>query len=277
MRPVTVVCCVVVWSISPAVGWAQEADDPESVQSPTASSTPDLGTPGDQPATFFAGQKPDSRSFWAPFAEIPRDFVRFGSFDSLKIVGLGAAGAAGAHRWDDGGIAHAQRHMPANTYRAGNVGGNFYFQTGSAFGLYAIARMSGSNRTAALGADLLRAQILTQGIVQAGKITTQRTRPDGSNDYSLPSGHAASAFATASVLHRHFGWVVGVPAYAFGAYVGAARMSANRHHLSDVIMGAAVGIAAGRTVTVGHGKTRFAMGVSPTSGGAAVTFSKEGR
>ena len=278
MRPVTVVCCVVVWLISPAVGWAQEADDPQSVPSPTATSAPaDLGTPGDQPATFFAGKKPDSQSFWAPFAEIPRDFVRFGSFDTMKVVGLGAAGAAGAHRWDAGGVAHAQRHMPANTYRAGNVGGNFYFQTGGAFGLYAIARMSGSNRTAALGADLLRAQILTQGIVQAGKTTTQRTRPDGSNDYSLPSGHAASAFATASVLHRHFGWGVGVPAYAFGAYVGAARMSANRHHLSDVIMGAAVGIAAGRTVTIGHGKTRFAMGVSPTSGGAAVTFSKEDR
>ena len=49
-------------------------------------------------------------------------------------------------------------------------------------------------------------------------------------------------------------------------------MSANKHHLSDVIMGAAFGIAAAHTVTIGSGRTRFDMGVSPTHGGGAVTF-----
>ena len=52
-------------------------------------------------------------------------------------------------------------------------------------------------------------------------------------------------------------------------------MSANKHYMSDVIMGAAVGIASGRAVTIGVGGAQFDMGVSPTQGGAAVTFTKQ--
>jgi membrane-associated phospholipid phosphatase len=140
--------------------------------------------------------------------------------------------------------------------------------------VYSAARLSGSATLAAAGADLLRAQVLGQGIVQAGKLATNRTRPDGSNNHSLPSGHTASAFATAAVLQRHFGWKAGATAYAFGAYVAASRMSANKHHFSDVVLGAAIGIAAGRTVAVGSGAARFEMGMAPAPGGAAVTFTK---
>ena len=58
-------------------------------------------------------------------------------------------------------------------------------------------------------------------MVQALKYTVRRERPDGSNNKSFPSGHAASAFATATVLQRHYGWKVGAPAYALGSYVAA--------------------------------------------------------
>jgi hypothetical protein len=225
--------------------------------------------------TEDAGQKPIDPSFWAPFKAIPRDFVRFASVDTVRVVGIGVGGAVMAHNWDDSGIARARAHLNPRTFRPGNIGGNFYVQTGAAVGLYSLARVAGSEKLSAVGADLVTAQILTQGIVQAGKAATRRTRPDGSDNHSLPSGHAASAFATATVLQRHYGWTVGVPAYTFGAYVATARMAANRHHLSDVLAGAAVGIAVGRTVTVGVGNNRFAMGVAPTSGGAAVTLTKQ--
>ncbi len=91
-------------------------------------------------------------------------------------------------------------------------------------------------------------------MVQALKFTVQRERPDGSNSQSFPSGHASSAFATAAVLHRHYGWKVGAPAYALGSYVALARMSWNRHHATDVVMGAGFGIAAARTVTMTVGE-----------------------
>ena len=52
-------------------------------------------------------------------------------------------------------------------------------------------------------------------------------------------------------------------------------MSANKHHMSDVIMGAAVGIASARAVTLAVGGAQFSVGVAPTQGGAAVTFTKK--
>ena len=40
-------------------------------------------------------------------------------------------------------------------------------------------------------------------------------------------------------------------------------------------MGAAMGIASARAVTVGVGGAKFNLGVAPTQGGAAVTFTKQ--
>jgi hypothetical protein len=57
-----------------------------------------------------------------------------------------------------------------------------------------------------------------------------------------------------------------VPAYGFATYVAMSRLSANKHHMSDVIMGAAVDPAAGRAVTVGGGGAKFDMSVVPTQG-----------
>jgi len=88
---------------------------------------------------------------------------------------------------------------------------------------------------------------LSQLHVQALKFTVQRTRPDGSDNYSFPSGHSAGAFATAGVLQHHYGWKAGVPATLVAGYVATARVHDNRHYLSDVIFGGAMGIAAERT------------------------------
>jgi membrane-associated phospholipid phosphatase len=265
----TVLVCLAI----PSAGFAQTLTLPSvPLGQPVVPRGP--GAPdGDTPATRFAAPKADG--FWAPFTAVPGDFVRFMSMDTLKLVGIAGAGAAVASRWDGHAIEQVQERMQSGSATAGNVGGKFLVQIGASFGVYSFARATGNDRLSAVGGDLLRAHILSQGVVQAGKFMTRRPRPDGSNNHSLPSGHTASAFATASVLQRHYGWKVGAPAYGFGAYVAASRMSANKHNLSDVMMGAAIGIAAGHTVTIGRGKTKFEMGVAPTIGGAAITFSKK--
>lgn len=227
----------------------------------------------DRPESTLAASADDA--FWAPFAAIPRDFVQFVSPETLRLLGAGSATAFAAHQWDRQGIEEAQEHFRPSMFTAGNVGGGFLLQTGASLAAYSIGRFTGNETIASVGADLVRAQALSQGVVQAAKFATRRARPDGSDRYSLPSGHTASAFATATVLQEHFGWKIGLPAYGFGAYVAASRMSANKHHLSDVLLGATIGIAAGRTVTIGSGKARFGMGVAPTQGGAAITFTKK--
>ena len=79
------------------------------------------------------------------------------------------------------------------------------------------------------------------------------------------------------MLQRHFGWKVGIPAYAVASYVAASRIQMKRHYLSDVAFGAALGIVAGRTVTVGHGDARFAVAPIATAGGGGVGFTWIGR
>jgi membrane-associated phospholipid phosphatase len=127
-----------------------------------------------------------------------------------------------------------------------------------------------------VGSELLRAQLLAQTISGAIKVTVNRTRPDGTN-LSFPSGHAAVSFASATVLHRQFGWKAGVPAFALATYIGASRIQSKRHYLSDVAFGAAIGIASGRTITIGKGETRFSVTPMPLSGGAGLSITLVGR
>ena len=94
-----------------------------------------------------------------------------------------------------------------------------------------------------LGSDLIRAQVLTRVVTQGIKLTVRRARPDGGN-FSFPSGHSSGTFATATVLQCHFGWKAGVPAYALATYVAGSRLQENRHYVSDVMFGAAIGILA---------------------------------
>lgn len=277
MRDAVAACCVAGCLMFPGMSVAQTRVAPPTVSAtPSTPSTPPSGGVTFPLPTIFNPTEParPSAGFWTPLKAIPDDFARFFSRDALKIVAIGGAGALAAHQWDGEVVEESQEHLRRSVFEPGNIGGGFLVQTGASFGLYSVARLTGSDDLAALGADLTRAHILAQGIVHAAKFASRRARPDGSDRYSLPSGHTASAFATATVLQQHFGWKAGIPAYGFGAYVAASRMSANKHHLSDVLLGAAIGVAAGRTVTVGLGKAQFSAGVAPTRGGAAITFTK---
>ncbi|MGE3275150.1 MAG: phosphatase PAP2 family protein [Vicinamibacterales bacterium] len=217
---------------------------------------------------------PGRRPVASPFRSIAGDFGRFFRADTMRLLVAAGSGAILARMADREVVEESQEHLSPRVFEAGNIGGSFLVQTGASFGTWIVGKATGSAEVQLLGSDLIRAQVLSQGVVQGMKFATRRQRPDGSDRFSFPSGHTASAFATADILQQHYGWKAGVPAYGFASYVAAARMSANKHHLSDVVMGAAVGIAAARTVTIGWGGQRFDLGVAPTAGGAAVMFTK---
>jgi membrane-associated phospholipid phosphatase len=270
---------VATWCLAACLTWPAAAaaqTSPDLSSEAAALDVRPASSPAVQPEDAQAGATfpvPRPR-FWQPLTAIPGVFVRLFSADALRVMAVGGMGALAAHQWDNAGIEAATLHFRPDVFSAGNIGGGFKVQTAASIGLYSIGALAGSHTFSSVGADLVRAQTLSQTVVQVGKLATRRARPDGSDRRSLPSGHTASAFATATVLHHHFGWRAGIPAYGFGAYVAASRMSANKHHLSDVLLGATVGIVAGRTVTVGSGATRFAMSVAPTAGGAAIMFTK---
>lgn len=74
-------------------------------------------------------------------------------------------------------------------------------------------------------------------------------RPDGSDNKSFPSGHTSVSFAAAATLQNRYGWKVGVPAQFVAAFVGLSRVEANKHHVHDVLVGAAIGEASGFLIT----------------------------
>ncbi|WP_099465667.1 phosphatase PAP2 family protein [Parabacteroides provencensis] len=82
--------------------------------------------------------------------------------------------------------------------------------------------------------------------VNALKYSVHVKRPDGSKNNSFPSGHTAMAFMTATMLHKEYG-LTRSPWYSVGAYsiasaTAVSRMMNNRHWLSDVMVGAGIGI-----------------------------------
>jgi hypothetical protein len=212
------------------------------------------------------------------FKKYPSDVKRFWSKENAVSLGIGGGFTALAHIWDDNLRKEVSRNSQLNEIlEPGNTYGSFYLQTGLAFGTYVLGRTAGRPHLAVVSADIVRAQFLGQTYVQLIKLAVRRERPDGSK-YSFPSGHSTTAFATASVLQRHYGYKIGIPAYTLAAYVGGARIAGNRHYLSDVIFGAAVGFASGHTVIRGHAKRSLEVKPVVTPGGfaLAVTFGPSG-
>jgi membrane-associated phospholipid phosphatase len=201
------------------------------------------------------------------------DFKHFFSADTVKVMSYVTLAAIATAPWDREGVNNGF-NIPTALFESGNAIGQFAFQASAGLATYGIGKAVGNQKAALVGRDIVRAQILSQVLVQTVKYSVRRDRPDGSNNKSFPSGHSSSAFATATVLQRHYGWKVGVPAYALGGYIALARMAWNRHHATDVVMGAGFGIASARTVTMAMAKSRFSVGVQPERGGASVNFSK---
>ena len=84
------------------------------------------------------------------------------------------------------------------------------------------------------------------GFVNGIKYTAKEMRPDGSSANSWPSGHTATAFVGASLLHKEYGltrspWF-SVAGYGVAAATGVMRVLNNRHWISDVMSGAGIGI-----------------------------------
>ncbi len=81
--------------------------------------------------------------------------------------------------------------------------------------------------------------------VEILKRVVQEQRPDLSDHYSFPSGHTATAFTGAELFHQELKNshpILSYAAFPIAAAVGTFRMLNNKHYLSDVLVGAGIGI-----------------------------------
>jgi hypothetical protein len=271
---------ILVMSLSGSVA-ADGADiglvsSPEQTQSPVPPTAPD---PAEQKAEAKEPPTPAHTGIHTLLGDLVEDIKHLPAMQNVYLAAIGGGLAAAAHPADRTFNARLISHSDAvNTaFAPGKYIGNTPEQVALSLGTYAFGRIFDRPKVAHLGMDLVQAQILTELLVEPIKFATRRERPDGSNRQSFPSGHAAITVATATVIERHLGWRKSLLGYAIASYVAASRLHDNRHYLSDVIFGAAVGSIAGRTV-VHHAADYWAVTpVAVPGGGVALLVTRVGR
>lgn len=112
------------------------------------------------------------------------------------------------------------------------------------FGLNAVG-VKGKNPSLDVACLYLSSLVATTGMVQILKHSVIEMRPDGSANNSFPSGHTATAFVAAELLHQEFKhksvWY-SVAGYSMAILTGGLRMMNDRHWMSDVLVGAGIGV-----------------------------------
>lgn len=89
---------------------------------------------------------------------------------------------------------------------------------------------------------------VTAAVTHGLKHAINAKRPGGGG-LSFPSGHTSSAFQGAAFIHARYGLRPAVPAYMAASLVGYSRVHASKHHVPDVLVGAALGIGGAFLVT----------------------------
>ena len=124
---------------------------------------------------------------------------------------------------------------------------------------------------------------LNREITVAMKSLVGRERPNGQNDKSFPSGHASESSTAATLAVRNLAylplpdWADGTLTVGFYAIAGGtawARVEAEQHHVSDVLVGYSLGHF---IATFMHeafleaGVEQVLVGFTPMGGGGALT------
>jgi hypothetical protein len=209
--------------------------------------------------------------------QIAGDFLHLPSWQNLEIMAAGGGLSVVSHQYDAEVVQRMSgSHQVETFFDPGQWIGSAAYLVPATFVTYGVGRWSDRARVSSLAGELFRAEILSQTVTLAIKLSAQRTRPDGTK-YSFPSGHASATFAIAATLQRRLGWKAGAPAYTVASYVAVSRLSERKHYLSDVVFGAALGVVCGRTVTRDVGPARLSLAPVTVSGGVGVAFTLRDR
>jgi membrane-associated phospholipid phosphatase len=250
-------------------GAAQETTAPAPLKSRSFASGQVFVKPTPPPPT------PEHTGIKAMIRELGGDVQHLPSWENVFWAGVGAGVAGAVHPLDPTANADLSGPFLDGFFKPGAILGQSYTLLPVAATIYAVGRAGNHPRISHMGSDLIQSILIAELLTQTIKYSVRRERPDQSNTFSFPSGHAADTFAFATALERHFNWKYYVPAYAFATYVAMSRLHDNRHFASDVAFGSAVGIIAGRTVTR-YGHHPFPVAMTPVPGGFAVVYFRQG-
>ena len=118
-----------------------------------------------------------------------------------------------------------------------------------------LAGVKGKNDMVNRTALLIKTELLVSILTYSLKKITIEPRPDSGTHNSFPSGHTAQAFAAATFMAKEYGekniWY-SIGAYSMATTVGVMRVMNNRHWVSDVLVGAGIGILSTNLVYLTH-------------------------
>lgn len=159
------------------------------------------------------------------------------------LVGYGALGLCSK---EIKGINHRVKSYVDNNIDNGTSIDD-YTRYAPALSVYALNAMGikGKHNFRDRTAILLTSQIIMCGATFGLKKLAGVERPDGSEDNSFPSGHTATAFASAEFMYQEYKDVsvwYGVAGYVVATGTGLLRIYNDRHWLTDVAAGAGIGI-----------------------------------
>jgi hypothetical protein len=143
--------------------------------------------------------------------------------------------------------------------------------------IYSGGLIAGSERGRRAGVTGVEATLAAGAVTLAVKSVVGRERPDGNaeepddfkifhgvnfDDASFPSGHTTTSFALAAAVTEEFpsAWVQ-VASYGTASMVGFSRVYQNKHWVSDVVAGALIGTAVGKTVARWEQKKGWGAGL----------------
>lgn len=144
--------------------------------------------------------------------------------------------------------------MQENLAYHGNVDDYLQYAPGVAVYVFNVFGLKGKNNFGNRTAILAKSYLLNGLITDRLKYGINETRPNG-GVRSFPSGHTSKAFMFAHFMHREYGdlspWF-SVGAYTAAATVGTMRVAKNAHWVSDVLMGAGIGIFSTELIYLTH-------------------------
>ncbi len=111
-----------------------------------------------------------------------------------------------------------------------------------------------------------KAFLLNEAITFGLKFTIQKERPDGSNEYSFPSGHTSTTFQSASFIHRRYGFKYSIPAYVLAGFTAYSRIESDKHDGWDVLAGAVIGVGSSLIFTTPYQQEHMELTFNKSNG-----------
>ena len=194
------------------------------------------------------------------------------SKESVAVLSVATAFALVASPFDDNLTysASCSTFLQTTFEPWARVAGQEWLLGSGAVVTYAIGRAFDRPRVAAVGGDLIESQIVAGVSTLAVKMSSRRTRPDGEPDHFLRATRQERSprprWCSVTSVSR-----ARSPPIRRGVLITGARLQANSHYSTDLIMGAAIGILSGRAATFELGSKRVQLSPTAMPGGFAVT------